>query len=489
VRGIAPEASYLFKHALIRDAAYEALLKTRRKDLHRLVGRAIDEQFTALREAHPEVLARHWTEAGETEAAIAQWSRAGETAEARNAFPEALESYQRALALLMLLPASPERDLRELKFSQSVVRMLQLTRGYSAPETIEATERTEALAEQSGNLKQLFNLVMSRGTAAFFLGDLLAAATLADQALELALREGGPEGLAIAHSLHIIIRYFRGDRAGVEKHSTAARKLFDEPGLGLSEVAGIAFSHASYNAWMLGRADVARERTARMVATANQSNPNELAWLGYNGARLRVYMRDYEQAETLAARALELAEKNQYPQVAALSPCVLGLAVAQLGRASEGVALIRQGLTRSLEIGSRVGICGWTAWLAAAQEREGAIVEALVTLEQALQANPDELVYRPEALRIRGELWLKQGQTELAEASFREAIALAQKIGAKAWELRATMSLADMLAKEGRRDEAREMLAKIYGWFTEGFDTADLNDAKALLDELSIYCS
>jgi predicted ATPase len=112
-----------------------------------------------------------------------------------------------------------------------------------------------------------------------------------------------------------------------------------------------------------------------------------------------------------------------------------------------------------------------------------------VTLEQALQANPDELVYRPEALRIRGELWLKQGQTELAEASFREAIALAQKIGAKAWELRATMSLADMLAKEGRRDEAREMLAKIYGWFTEGFDTADLNDAKALLDELSIYCS
>ena len=124
VRGIAPDATYQFKHALIRDAAYEALLKSRRKELHRLVARTIDEKFPALKEAHPEVLARHWTEAGETEPAIAEWSRAGKAAEARNAFREALESYQQALALLNLLPESPERDLRELELRQSVVRML-----------------------------------------------------------------------------------------------------------------------------------------------------------------------------------------------------------------------------------------------------------------------------------------------------------------------------------------------------------------------------
>ena len=126
----------------------------------------------------------------------------------------------------------------------------------------------------------------------------------------------------------------------------------------------------------------------------------------------------------------------------------------------------------------------YTACLAEAQEREGAIVDALETVEQALQANPDELIYRPETLRLRGELRLKQGQTELAEADFREAIALARNMGAKAWELRATMSLARLLAKHGRRDEARTMLAEIYDWFTEGFDTADLKDAKALLDQL-----
>ena len=194
MRGIAPEATYLFKHALIRDAAYEALLKSRRKDLHRLVARTIDEQFTALKEAHPEVLARHWTEAGETEPAIAQWSRAGKAAEARNAFREALESYQQALALLNTLPESSERDLRELELRQSRrfdalrhERVLLRRKRSTLPSAL------AALAEKSGNLAQLVSWVASRCDIAMFSGDLAAAVTLADQALELALREGSPE--------------------------------------------------------------------------------------------------------------------------------------------------------------------------------------------------------------------------------------------------------------------------------------------------------
>ena len=146
--------------------------------------------------------------------------------------------------------------------------------------------------------------------------------------------------------------------------------------------------------------------------------------------------------------------------------------------------LIREGIAGLLEIGIRTGISFYANSLAESQQREGAIVDALATVEQALQANPDELAHRPETLRLRGGLRLKQGQTELAEAGFREAIALARSMGAKAWELRATTSLAEMLAKQGRRDEARAMLAEIYGWFTEGFDTADLKEAKALLEQL-----
>jgi predicted ATPase len=202
VRGIAPDATYQFKHALIRDAAYEALLKSRRKGLHRLVARAIDEKFAALEEIRPEVLARHWTEAGETEQAIAQWSKAGRGAVARNAFVEAQESYQQALALLNVLPESPERDNRELELRSSVLSMLYITKGWGAPETVDAAERAATVAEKSGNLKQLANSVGARGMAAWISGELSIAARLADQALELALRDGSPAILARQHLLH-----------------------------------------------------------------------------------------------------------------------------------------------------------------------------------------------------------------------------------------------------------------------------------------------
>jgi tetratricopeptide (TPR) repeat protein len=186
----------------------------------------------------------------------------------------------------------------------------------------------------------------------------------------------------------------------------------------------------------------------------------------------------------LAGRALELSQKHRFPPEAAFSRCVLGRARAELGCATEGIELIRQGIAGFLEIGGRLGIPIHTAFLAAAQALEGAIEDALETVQEALQANPDLLSYRPEMLRIRGKLLLKLGRTEPAEADFREAIALAQKIGAKAWELRATTSLACPLAEQGERESARAMLAEIYGWFTEGFDTADLKDAKALLEKL-----
>jgi predicted ATPase len=196
-------------------------------------------------------------------------------------------------------------------------------------------------------------------------------------------------------------------------------------------------------------------------------------------------MREYEQAEASAARALELSEKNQFPQIAAYARCLLGHARAQLGRATEGIVLISQGIAGLVEVGTRMGIAHYTARLAEARECAGTIVEALETVEQALQAShPDALISRLEALWVRGELRLKQGDKNLAEADFHEAIEIARRQSAKSLELRATTSLARLVASQGRRDEARTMLAEIYNWFTEGFDTADLKDAKTLLDDL-----
>jgi len=222
-----------------------------------------------------------------------------------------------------------------------------------------------------------------------------------------------------------------------------------------------------------------------MAAAAIGNKPQNVAFSEQSAASLWVCTREYERAEATASQALALADKYQFPYFAAISRCILGHARAQLGRTTEGIGLIRQGISGLLEVGSRLGDSRHNVYLAQAQEKNGAVTDALETVEKALQANPDELIYRPEALRLRGELRLKLGQTDSAEPDFREAITLAQRMSAKAFELRATMGLARLLASQGRRDEARTMLADIYNWFTEGFDTADLKDAKALLDELS----
>jgi predicted ATPase len=155
------------------------------------------------------------------------------------------------------------------------------------------------------------------------------------------------------------------------------------------------------------------------------------------------------------------------------------------GYPAEAVELISQGIAGWRAIGTRMGISTWTTYLAEAQERAGALDDALATIQQALEVHPDERVDRPETFRVRGELLLKKGHLDSAEASFREALALAQKMTAKSWELRSAMSLARLLATKGRRDEARDLVTPVYNWFSEGFETADLRDAQVLLSELS----
>jgi tetratricopeptide (TPR) repeat protein len=196
-------------------------------------------------------------------------------------------------------------------------------------------------------------------------------------------------------------------------------------------------------------------------------------------------MRDHETSEALAASALDLCIQHGFPNDAATSRCLLGWARAELGREAEGIALLRQGIDDLLQIGNRAGVPHSLTTLAVAQLRAGAIADALETVEQALNFNPQELPGRAETLRVRGELRLKQGDPQLAEADFRDSIAMARSMGAKAWELRTTMSLARLLASADRRVEGCAVLAEIYNWFTEGLDTPDLKDAKTLLGELA----
>jgi tetratricopeptide (TPR) repeat protein len=486
VRGIAPEATYQFKHALIRDAAYEALLKSRRKQLHQEVALTMEMKFPALKETHPEVLARHWSEAGEIERAIAEWERAGKAAEGRNAFHEAEETYQQALRLLNLLPESPERHAREMQFTASLYLISIVTQAWVAPAQVAAVERLKTLAEKSGNSKWLMRSILQRAANAYISGAFSAAAALADQALEYALREGSPTTLAYVRHLQLAIGYYRGDLADVEKYLAAGLQVFDDPAFRQSpgEQFIDAFGIAAYSAWTAGRVNVARARLAIAAAAIDPAKPYGLAFSDIKVARVHTFTRENEKAEMLATRALELCEQHKIPSLATLSRCVLGHAHAQLGRAPGGIGLIRQGIGEMLETGSRVGLAFNTTWLAVAYQLAGALEDALKVAEQALEINPEELVYRPETLRVRGELRRAKGQAELAEADFRDSISLAKSMGAKAWELRTAMSFARLLASQGRAHEAHAMLAEIYNWFTDGFDTPDLIEAKALLDEL-----
>jgi tetratricopeptide (TPR) repeat protein len=244
--------------------------------------------------------------------------------------------------------------------------------------------------------------------------------------------------------------------------------------------------HAALVAWTMGHADSARERTNHMIVFARDSkNPFDLAYAHSFESTLYWELREPQHAEAAAKRALALSEEHGgFPFIRGPASVIAGWARAQLGGAREGISLIGRGLASLADAGAGVSNNNYLAALAEAQAADGDIDHALITIEDAVRANPGELNSRPNVLTCRGELRLKIGQVELAEADFREAIALAQKMSAKAWELRATTSLARLLRDTGRRDEARTMLAEIYNWFTEGFDTADLKDAKALLDEL-----
>jgi tetratricopeptide (TPR) repeat protein len=390
-RGVPPDATYQFKHALIRDTAYEALLKSRRRELHRLVAQTIAQKFTAVADMQPEVLAHHWTEAGETELAISQWTRAGKAAEEHNAFHEAQESYQQALALLNRLPESADRDARELQFRHSLVSMLHVTHGWAAPETVAAAERVEILAKRSGNLGQLVASLTTRCFHAYIAGELPLAAALADQALELALREGDPSALATLYMMQVFIHHQRGDLAGSEQHYTTGLEFFKDSGFLQNPNGGAiaVFGQASFSTWMLGRADVARERVAKMMSLVNPANPHDQPWAEFFAAGLCSLMRTDEETAALARRVIEACEKYKFPNEAAWGRSFLGIAQAHLGHTSEGVALIREGIAGLLKVGGRIGVVAQINNLAEAQHLDGAITEALVTVEQALEFNPE----------------------------------------------------------------------------------------------------
>jgi tetratricopeptide (TPR) repeat protein len=487
-RGAPPDARYRFKHALTQDAAYEALLKSKRRELHAKVARTLTERFGDLEDAQPEVLARHWTQAGESGPAIAAWKQAGDAAYARRAFKEAEEGYRQALAILAQEPETQARDLRELEVCSALNRVLQLTSGYAAPETVEMATRARSLAEKSGSIAQQIREEARIWRAIVTAGDYAGAAALGEHILALASSEDEhPARLVFVHNAQVQTRFYTGDLAGVEEHF--ARFTLAMEASGMRQAPGnnvIGIGVASLTAWAMGRGALAQDRMDQALTLAQAStNPYDLAMALHFQSLLHSCERDAARTEETASQLLEVAEQHGFSYASDLARSTLGWARAlNGGRGAHGVDLMREAWGGLAKTGARVGLTYGLTLMAEIQGLNGQTEDALEIIDDALTANPQERVFRAEALRLRGHLRLQAGDPTLAEADFREAAAFAEAMGAKSWSLRATTSLCGLCRQRGEVETAQALLSAALTQFDDGSAGSDLTAARSMLNEL-----
>jgi class 3 adenylate cyclase/tetratricopeptide (TPR) repeat protein len=493
-QGSPPKASYQFRHALIRDAAYQGLLKSERRELHARVARTMNEQFAAQAAARPELLARHWAEAGELEAAIAAWMRAGQAALARCAFKEAEDSYRQASASLQRLPASETRDRRELEVCSGLVRVLQVTKGYSAGETVQLGARARELAEQLGDVAQLFRQGARTWASIFFTGDYAAAASLAHQigSGTTELTNSDPTELSkdshrfFSHYAQVQAHFYAGNLARVEDHFTILSPLLDTKSIEAASYLIIPIGVASHTAWQQGRVDLARARMYRAMDLAKKSkDPYAMAMALHFKGNLDWCLDAPRRVEMVANRLMSLSEQHGLDYTLNLARMLLGAAKSELGQAAVGIELINQALAGFAKTGAKVGMTYFLTLLARAHAQARDTEAALRTLQKALTANPQELIWRGYTLTCRGELLLQLRQLATAEADFRNAIEASRSLGHMAWQLRAATRLARLLMQRGDHLTARAILRPIYSQFAEDRRVPDLRQARSLLSEMA----
>jgi predicted ATPase len=484
----AGDIEYTFKHALTQEVAYQSVLVERRKVLHEKIGAAIEALASIQIDDHLAELAHHYCRSSNVGKTVEYLDRAGRQAMMRGALKEAQLHFTQAITALSTTSETPERVRREFNLQYALWQVLAFTSRMGAGENLRASRRLRELGEKTGNPEQLIVALRAAWGPALEQGDMTAAQQIAEQLLEIAQRSGSRYGLTLAHHLQGIVCQFRGELTQAMQHFEAAIASYNEtdfigyimvdPHVGALLRIGVAL-------WHLGNADQGRAKIREAISLSEGlKRPTNMAFALQAASALYVYLREPAHLHEVAERLFTLASELQMPQYVASGSFYRGWAMAEQGRPDEGFALIRTVLdsaaTRGLPTNAET-----LRVSSEAQARSGQLEEALATVEQAFSAVGERQIFLPEVLWWRGELHLMRGEETLAGRDFRETITVSRRISSKAYELRATTSLARLLAKQGKRDEARAMLTNIYNKFTEGFDTADLKDAKALLNELS----
>ncbi len=489
------DIEYIFKHALTQEVVYNALLVERRKLLHERAGEALESMFAGQLDDHLGDLARHYSRSDNVSKAVDYLGRAGQQAMQRSLHAEAISSLTAAIELLPRLPDSPERIQRELLLQLAIGPALFASKGRAAPETERAYARARELCEQVGNPPELFPALFGLWLVYLVRGELRRAHELAESLLRRAQSAHDPAQLMHGHTALGNTLYWMGEFLPAKEHLENAIILYDpERPLAFSYLSLDAevycLSYGAWTLWQLGYPDQALKRGNEVLALAQGlSRPDTLANAGffYFGVLSQI-RREARAAQENAESAIALSAEHGLTDSLDDATSLRGWAMAQQGRDEEGIAQIQEGLAASRATGKELSRPYLLCLLAEACTQTGRIDEGLRALTEAL-ATADEHEIRhheAETHRLKGELLLKQDEANATEAErcFRMAVEVARRQSAKSLELRATTSLARLLGTQGKRAEARSMLTEIYSWFTEGFDTADLKDAKALLDEL-----
>ena len=488
VRGFAPESTYLFKHALVQDVAYGSLLKAQRRAMHARVAKVLVDQFPDLSEAKPELLAHHHTEAGEAAAAASAWERAGERAIARGAHGEGVGHIRRAIAVLATLPEGPARSEAEFRLQLALGQALIVVQGYGSSAAAEALERAHALGEGLGNPIQVVLLIGGLWVTAIIQKGPLAGQPLADQALAAAERSGIVPAQVWPHFQQQQQHFYKGDLLRARRHGDRALALYDEATAVVipMDPRAATLGFVALTAWQLGLVDEARALAHEGVEWAERGRrPIDRAWAEQQAAWLHVLRREPAEARRHAERALAACTEESIPTQEAAALVRQGWAIAEMGAPEEGIAVVRDGIERLLATGQRLTLEFNLDLLADAQARAGDVAGALATLAEAEGAVPGEDVWRADTLRRRAELRALQGDDATAvEATFRDALAVARRQGARVYELRIATAYARFLRDHHRSAEACPLLAPAYAALTEGFDTPDLTEARQLLEEL-----
>jgi predicted ATPase len=502
-RGGPPHAAYLFKHALVRDAAYGTLLREPRCALHARITGALESEFAEIAESQPELLAHHYTEASLIEKAASLWGKAGQRSLDRSALIEAAEQLKRALGQIATLPSTTRLRREQIKLQVALINPLLHIKGYAAPEAMAAAEQARLLIEQADALGEppedpllLFSALYAVCAANLVVFNDEVARKLVAQFLSLAEKQRSPLPLMIGHGLMAGALLRGGDIADGRAHYDRAIALYDPveyrrlaTRFGQDTKVTI-LSLRSQALWLLGYPEAATMDANHAVEDARAIGESAtLIFALLHTSRTLLCCGIYATANMQCDEAAALADETGTSSWKAFALINQGHSMTLTGEFSNAVEMISSGIDASLS----TGYASWQPFhwtlLASAHARLGQFEEAWRRISDAMTVveKTKERWCEAEIYRVAGEIALKEPEPggSKAEAYFERALAVAHQQQAKSWELRAAMSMARLWRDQGKRQQAHDLLAPIYGWFSEGFDTLDLKEGKSLLEQLT----